>query len=141
MASEGKGECFPYWLSARLRLQTLRLGRKGSINDPYPSHILATDKRGNFHALGWLRIDDITEVSATVSIRSRGFQTLMTDLLEELIVYEIHGLLVKALNGERVGCSNAELNSQIVRFKAEHKTFGYCGIARETNRSEERLPL
>lgn len=129
MSMSGKGDRFPFWLSAPLLIKIQNLFRLGSCKDFAPSEIIGVDSKGNYYAIGWLRIDDDAVVFAQTGMRSQQFPIILSDILGELIIYELYDQVTDVLEGRLSARPLNEIKSKVEEFRNSYKLMrqSICG--------------
>jgi hypothetical protein len=121
IAMAGARDKFPFWVSGPLRIKIQNLCQAGKCKDFAPSEVIGVDSNGNYHALGWLRISDDTAVLAETGMRSQQFPIILSDILGELLVYELYDQVTDYLAGKLRGQPLSEIRHKLEVFKSSYK--------------------
>jgi hypothetical protein len=105
------------------------LFKAGKCKDIAPSHIVGRDENGNYHAIGWLRITDDNAVLAETAMRSQRFPIILSDILGEIIVYEVYKVAVSVINKESKTRAINEVKARVESFKNTYKTMSAVVVA------------
>lgn len=98
-----KEGAFPMWLSLEPRTKIKALYKKKIIIDPIPSIIIGSDKNNNYHGISYIRIDDKIGTYVRSGIRSQLFPIPESEILEEILVFELYDNLKSILDKESQG--------------------------------------
>ncbi|GAB6275382.1 MAG: hypothetical protein STSR0004_22490 [Peptococcaceae bacterium] len=128
-----KQEHFPFWLSLPILVEIQKLHEIGKCLDPGPSHIVGMDKEGNYHVIGWIIIDKNSGVLSKMSMISQNFYIPISELLGELIAYEVHTKLMQAIKGEIVLTSVDTLSKEIKVFNTNYQSRGSITFGGQPN--------
>jgi hypothetical protein len=95
----GRKERFPLWLSADIRIKIKQLAKSGKCLDFAPSEWIGEDDRGNYYGIIWLRINNEVGVFARSAMKSQRFPIVQSEILSELLVFQLYEELCAVLNG------------------------------------------
>lgn len=126
-------EKFPLWLSAELRVKIQRLSESGRCLDFGPSEWIGVDSQGNYHGISWLMIDDKSGVFANSAMRSQRFPIIESEILSEILVFEIYKELNAVLEGQSKPLSLTQLDEIIKDYSEKYKMRTCTGISRSNN--------
>lgn len=121
-AIENRTERHPFWLSAPLLADIRSLAEGGKCLDDVPSHIIGADRSGRFHAISWLRTARDTGVVAETAMHGKHFPIALGEVLEELVIYDLHEELTRVLRGKAAARGINEIRSRIESFQNAYET-------------------
>lgn len=107
---------FPLWLSAEPRGKIRQLHESGKVRDQYPSLVIGKDKNGVYRGFAYIRIDQQSGVFTCSAMRSQRFPILESEVLYEILPFQVHQQLLDVLNGEDNSKSYAEIDSALAVF-------------------------
>jgi len=127
-------ERFPLWLSAELRVKIQRLSESGKCLDRVPSEWIGVDTQGNYHGISWIRIDEKSGIIARSAMRSQRFPIIESEILSEILVFEIYQELNSVLEGKSEPIEILQLD-QIIKTRTEKlEMISFSGTSRGGNR-------
>jgi hypothetical protein len=119
---QNKRERHPFWLSAPLLANIRSLAESGRCLDDVPSHIIGVDDRSRYHAISWLRISEARGLVAQTAVHSEHFRISLRDVLEELVIYDLHEELVRVLRGRASAQSLDGIRARVDAFQSVYET-------------------
>lgn len=128
----GRKGNFPMWLSAEPRSKIQRIHREGRCHDFAPSEWIGRDDAGNYHGIMWLRLDSSRCVFAESAARAQLFPTMESELLSEVLAFELFRRLERILSGTEDAVSISEVDARIKSHSSKYRmacAFGVCGPA------------
>ncbi len=112
---------FPYWLAREQQIKIHNLFDAGHIKNPIPSHMIARDEKGNYHAIAWIYVTDHRGVYVESGMRSQLFTpVLILGILEEILIIELYERLVRVLKGEQEPLLSWEIKLRLQQFKQSY---------------------
>lgn len=111
---------FPLWLSAEARADFVRRAEKTRTQDPIPSCMVGKDAEGNYHAVAWLRIDRQRGLRVYTGMRRQLFPVSVSEVVEDLAVLELHGVLKRYEAGEAPSISLEVLSEDLKQFRQRY---------------------
>lgn len=108
---------FPLWLSLQPQLEITQAFEAGRCLDRIPSIISGVDADGNHRALGFLRMTEDRVLIAESGVRSQRFPIDESELLDEVIAFDLaeHLRAVGTTSEERN--TKAELQEKLATFR------------------------
>lgn len=122
----GRRERFPMWLSVDLRLKIQRYSTSGRCIDPVPSQWIGKDENGNYRGVTWMRVTRDAGVWAASGMRSQQFPLVASELLGEILVFEIFARLEEVLNGSE---SPVPMSEIYARLKGYESKYSLCSLS------------
>lgn len=107
---------FPLWLSREPLLQIRKRCQEGACLDFAPSDRIAVDEEGNYRGIGFLRIDEESGVIATTGMQKQRFPIVLSDAIDEILIFEVVDALEGVLSGDKDPIPHAEMERQINKF-------------------------
>ncbi len=104
-----------------IRKNIRRVYESGKCRSPIPSSLIGVDLIGTHHAVGFLRVTDETVACSRIALRSQGFPASMTELVEEILLHELHQELLDVIRGRGRSVTRAELGATISTFRMRYK--------------------
>jgi hypothetical protein len=92
---------FPLWLSTEPLLEIRRFRDEGRCKDPVPSMTIVVEQENVYRAFAFLRIDDRMGVSVRTGMRAQHFTMFESDMLAEIIPFELAEKLKDVLEGRQ----------------------------------------
>lgn len=93
-------EKFPYWLSARSRIQLQALHRQGRIIDFGSSGFIGYEPNGVMRGIEYMRVTPTEGIYVQSAMRPQQFPILMSDLLDEILSVQLAEEVFKWDRGE-----------------------------------------
>jgi hypothetical protein len=91
---------FPLWLSAVARTEIRELHEQGKCVDAVPATAVARDSDGNYHAIGYVRVQNEVGLLAEVTMRAQQFYVPVEELLDDIVAVQLRERLEAALAGD-----------------------------------------
>jgi hypothetical protein len=101
-----------------------RVYESGKCRSPIPSSLMGVDLIGTHHAVGFLRVTDESVACSRIALRAQGFPATMTELVEEILLHELHHELLDVIRGRGRSVTRAELGATISTFRMRYKVKG-----------------
>jgi len=117
----GRNERFPMWLSVELRIKIQRLSKAGKCLDPVPSEWIGKDNDGTYRGITWIRVTEDSGVCAHSAMRSQQFPIVTSELLSEILVFEIHGKLEEILEGTDTPEPRRDIYARLKTYEDKYK--------------------
>jgi hypothetical protein len=121
----GHKNTFPLWLGAGPRLKIQNIQKLGQCRDFAPSEWMGRDSDGNFRGLMWLRISESTGVMVLSAMRAQQFPVIETELLSEIMVFELLDKLQQVLNGKEKPALLVTIAEALAKLR-EHCIMSHC---------------
>lgn len=112
---------FPMWLSMEPRQKIKKLYEGGEILDPIPSIIVGTDTAGDYRGVSFIRIDDEVGTYVLSAMRNQSFPIIESELLEEILAFEIYEKLKAVLRGQSNATSLKIIDEKIKQFEGKYE--------------------
>ena len=93
---------FPLWLSAEPLIAIGKLAEAGKCVDGVPSFFIGYDENHVYRGMAWLAIDNQCGVLTSTAMRCQRFPVLECDALHEILIFQIHDLLLDVINGSEL---------------------------------------
>lgn len=131
----GRKEKFPLWLSAELRVKIQNFAKSGKVSDYVPSEWIGIDSQGNYRGISWLLIDDTSAILSKSAMRSQRFPIIESEVLSEILVFEIYEELEYVLEGKAEPVPLTRLD-EIIKKNTENLEMMSCfsGRSRSGNK-------
>ncbi len=126
---EGHSNRFPLWLSVEPLLKIRKVHEAGLCRDPVPSTIEACEPDGTVHIFAYLRVTEDSAVFARGAVRNQQFPVLSSDLLHEIIPFELADALDEYIAGTPA-TSWPELSEMLDRFQKLYTVLSVSGYGR-----------
>jgi hypothetical protein len=104
-----------------VRKSIRRVYESGKCRSPIPSLLIGADMIGTHHAVGFLRITDDSVACARIALRAQTFPASTKELVEEILLQELHHEMLEVLRGRAQSVSRAELGAMISTFRMRYK--------------------
>jgi hypothetical protein len=117
----GYQQTFPLCLSINLSLKIQNLAKSNTIIDPWPTEWIGVDDRRNYRGIIWLWIDDENGVVAQTAMRAQLFPIVESQLLRELLVFELYEELSQVLSGRRKATPITKINETVKQYTKKYK--------------------
>lgn len=112
---------FPLWLSAEPLVEIRKLREAKKCLDPVPSTVTGVDAQNNYHGIGYLRVAQETFVVVRSAVRSQLFPILESELLEEIVIFEILAALREVLAGSAAPLPRAAASAMVETFRKTYE--------------------
>lgn len=132
MGLPDRKERFPLWLSAEIRIKIQQLNKAKKCYDFVPSVWVGVDNSGNYHGITWLMVTENAGVLARSGIRAQRFPVIESELLSELLVFQLYEELENVFRGSSVLVPKTRISANVQEYKSQYKLRSYSGIGRET---------
>lgn len=117
----GSKERFPLWLSVDLRIKIRKLAESKRIKDFSPSHWIGVDEKKNYFGLIWLQIDNEKGVVEQSAIRAQNFPIIESEILSEILLFQLYEELSRILEGATIAVSIQEIDRKIKTFTQKYE--------------------
>ncbi|MCY8267083.1 hypothetical protein MOC48_12055, partial [Bacillus haynesii] len=117
----GNEKKFPFFLSFDIRNEIRKLSEKKQIKSLIPNAWIGTDNNGNYYGISWLYIDNETGVFTTSGIKGQRFPVSESELLEEIMIFDLYEQLLGFFNNKRRSVSNREIFKRINEFEKKYR--------------------
>lgn len=107
----------PLWLSAEPLIAISKLYDARKCRDPVPSYAIGFDENQVCRGVAWLRIDDQQGVFANTAMRAQRFPVLESVAVHEVLMFQVHDLLMDVIDGPEPGMPLAEIDRRIRAFE------------------------
>lgn len=121
LSIQGHRHSFPLWLSLDIRTAIAQLHKEGRCWDPIPSCFVGWDEEGHCHGIGCLRIDSSAGVYAYSGAKKKAFPVKLSDLVEEVLVFEIWERLQQTLAGTEKAMPLHVIQTKVRQFRDYYK--------------------
>jgi hypothetical protein len=107
-----------------VRKSIRRVYESGKCRSPIPSLLVGADMMGTHHAVGFIRVTDETVACARIALRAQLFPASTKDLVEGILLQELHHELLEVIRGRAQSVTRAELGAMISTFRMRYKVKG-----------------
>lgn len=115
-------ERFPLWLSTEILMKFRELWQNGKIRNIAPNgEWIGVDDLGNYYGIIWIRVDDESGVIAKSAISSKSFPVVESDILSEILVFQLYEELSNVLDGNKPAIPIEEIERLIIAFKKKYQ--------------------
>lgn len=112
---------FPLWLSLDVLSQIRKLAEAKKIKYPLPTgEWIGIDDSGNYHGIMWLWIDEDIGVCAQSAMRAQNFPVVETDILGEILIFQLFNALLDVLDKKAPATPIRTLIEEIKTFEAKY---------------------
>ncbi|GJM76499.1 hypothetical protein HMSSN036_87150 [Paenibacillus macerans] len=118
--SEQENKKFPMFLSYDIRKELRELCDKNIIRSFLPSVWIGRDKKLNRHGICWIYINEEEGLFVTSGMRAQNFPISESELLEEIMIFDLYEKLKSYLKGNIEASSNKEISSKINEFEVRY---------------------
>ena len=84
---------FPFFLSFDIRNELRKLFEAKKIKSPIPNVWIGTDDNKNYYGVSWIHVDDNQWIVTTSGMKVQRFPMVQSDLLEEILIFELYNNL------------------------------------------------
>lgn len=112
---------FPFFLSYNIRKEFRELFNKKQIISPSPNTWIGTDKKGNYYGISWLYVDNNSGLVTTSGMRAQNFPVSQSELLEEIMIYNLHEQVLEFFDSKRNSVLNKRISNNIEEFESKYK--------------------
>jgi len=120
LSVHGNPRTFPMWLSMQPLQEIRRLHDEGRISDPIPSFFLGEDGAENVHGISFIRITVKTGTYTISGIRCQSFPIIETELLQEILAFEINEKLQAVLNSKQDAVPIDLVETRVKQFQRNY---------------------
>ena len=120
LSIHGNPREFPMWLSMQPLQEIKRLHDEGRISDPTPSWFVGEDGAGNYHGITFIRITTKSGTYTTSGMRCQSFPIIESELLEEILSFEIKEAVQAVLNGKQDAVPLEVVQEKIEQFQRKY---------------------
>ncbi|PED69294.1 DUF2726 domain-containing protein [Bacillus pseudomycoides] len=117
----GNEKKFPFFLSFDIKNEIRKLSEKKQIKSLIPNTWIGTDNNGNYYGISWLYIDNETGVFTTSGIKAQRFPVSESELLEEIMIFDLYEQLLGFFNNKRRSVMNREIFKRINEFEKKYR--------------------
>jgi hypothetical protein len=119
---------FPYWLSLDVQNEIRKIKKEKLIKDDILSHWIGIDNMGNRRCLAWLNVTDDRVLLARTGMRNQNFPIDISDILSQIVAFDIKRDLDLYLKGGRKAIPNEKLEEVLKEYQSRYRMccfFGY----------------
>ena len=120
LSIHGDPKAFPMWLSMQPLQEIKRLHDEGRIPDPTPSWFVGKDGTGNYQGISSIRITTKGGTYTTSAMRCQSFPIIESELLQEILCFEIQETLKAVLNGKQDAVPLQVVEEKIKQFQRKY---------------------
>lgn len=117
----GNKKKFPFFLSFDIRNEIRTLFGKKRIKSLTPNTWIGKDSKSNYYGISWLYVDNKTGLFTTSGMKAQNFPVLESDLLEEIMIFDLYEQLLEFLDNQRRSISNQSISKRINEFEKKYK--------------------
>lgn len=117
----GNEKKFPFFLSFDIRNEIRTLSRKKRIKSLIPNTWIGKDSYSNYYGISWLYVDDKTGLFTTSGMKAQNFPVLESNLLEEIMIFDLYEQLLEFLDNKRRSISYQSISKRINEFEEKYK--------------------
>lgn len=81
---------FPFFLSFDIRNELRKLFESKKIKSSFPNVWIGTDHNRNYYGVSWIQVDDNQWLVTTSGMKVQRFPMVQSDLLEEILIFELY---------------------------------------------------
>ena len=116
-----KKEKFPLFLSLEIRNEIKKLSEQKKIKSLIPNVWIGKDENGNYYGVSWLYIDDEKGLITVSGMKAQRFPISESELLEEIMIFDLYEQLVEFLDNKRKSVLNQEISKRINHFEKKYR--------------------
>lgn len=117
----GNKKKFPFFLSFDIRNEIRTLSRKKRIKSLIPNTWIGKDSNSNYYGISWLYVDNETGLFTTSGMKAQNFPVLESDLLEEIMIFDLYEQLLGFLDNKRRSIPSQSISKRINEFEKKYK--------------------
>jgi hypothetical protein len=114
----GSTKNFPLWLSAEVRNEIQKLWFEGKVLDMVPAQLIGRDNAGNYHAIAFIRLTEMTGVVTRTAMRCQSFPVSLAEAMDEIASHCLYDKLKLTLNGRTACDSRVTIEAAVAAFVA-----------------------
>jgi hypothetical protein len=126
----GREGLFPMWLSAEPRSKIESLCKGGQCHDFAPSDWVGVDESHNYHGIMWLCISEDSFIYAEVSARAQNFPIIVSELVSEVLTFDLFKTLQRVLRGEELLVSGPFIDRLVNTYSERYQMTMAAGSKR-----------
>ncbi|WP_346897585.1 DUF2726 domain-containing protein [uncultured Roseibium sp.] len=100
MGMESGKERFPYWFSAKPRIELRKLYEAGKIFDPSSSGFIGYDAADVMRGVEYIRVTETEGILVRSAMRPQQFPIILSDLLDEILSVQLAEEVLRWVRGE-----------------------------------------
>jgi len=127
----GKRTKFPMWLASEVRIKVQKLAETGRIANGIISHWIGIDENNNYHGIAWLKVSDEVGVISETAMRKQQFPVSESELLSEILCFQVYEQLERVLKGENPGMVYQAVMNQVRKYSEIYKERSFAGYGNE----------
>lgn len=112
---------FPFFLSFDIRNEVRKLFEAKKIKGSIPNVWIGTDNNKNYYGISWIHIDNNQWIVTTSGMKVQGFLMIQSDLLEEILIFELYNELSDFFGKKVNSFSDNEINLMINKFQKKYR--------------------
>jgi len=117
----GQNKDFPLHLGRKARQEVLEMHSRGLCSDWAPGCWIGTDQRGNYHAIGYLKVDAKRWIKVESGMRAQRFPALQSDILQDITDHEVYQTLLVYLADGRGTITAARVDARLAEFDSRYQ--------------------
>ena len=125
------------WLASEVRLKVQRLSKQGKIVTPFVPHFIGADKHGNYRGISWVKISEGFGVSAETAMRKQLFPVSESELLSEILCFQIMERIDAVLDGTEQPVDYESIARRLKWYSEQLKMASFAGYGNEDPREEK----
>lgn len=110
------GKDYPFWLAKDVQLEILALRKAGKIASDIQNLFIGSDKLQNTRAITALQVGNGEYVTARTAVKKQLFPVPVGDLVEQLVLFEVHSEIEKFLEGRSRLYTRQQVEDQLRSF-------------------------
>lgn len=112
---------FPFFLSYEIRTEIREFFEKKKIRSPIPNTWIGKDNNNNYYGISWLYIDNEFGLLTTSGMKSQRFPILESELLEEIMIFDLYEQLQNYFENRNLTVLNQEIIKKVNEFENQYK--------------------
>ena len=133
----GRKSKFPMRLASEVRLKIQKLAKQGKIVSPFISDWIGIDKNGDYHGIAWVRISEGLGVATETAMRKQQFPVSETELLSEILCFQIIEAVEGVLEGHRKPEEYSSIMNRLENCAETFKVRSFAGYGNENPREKQ----
>lgn len=108
-------------MSLEIRNEIKKLSEQKKIKSLIPNVWIGKDENGNYYGVSWLYIDDEKGLITVSGMKAQRFPISESELLEEIMIFDLYEQLVEFLDNKRKSVLNQEISKRINHFEKKYR--------------------
>jgi hypothetical protein len=117
-----KSKRWPYWLSFDVQAKLRDLHKTGQTLFDMPNYWIGVDDHDNYRFLVWLQVENQRPVAIETGMKAHHFRAVdMSDLLQQIAVFELYDAVIATLNGRAACRTEKEVTQRLNLFETSYR--------------------